>query len=184
MQDPIYNMGMGSPSPKHDAAGGKVTEGAIPEPHVLQTRLALASRQLDHFLRQKGLKQTRQRQIILDTFLATNEHLTAEDLYMRVQAHNPEIGFATVYRTLHLIVDSGIAREREFSAGRKYYEHVVGETRDHHHLICQKTGKIVEFYLPEFVRDALDKIAVEHGFRLTGYTLELFGETNEETETT
>lgn len=160
------------------AVGSKVQEGAVPEPAVLKTRLALASKQLDDFLRQKGLKQTRQRQVILETFLATNEHLTAEDLYMRVQAQNPDIGFATVYRTLHLIVDSGIAREREFSAGRKYYEHVVGETRDHHHLICSKTGKIVEFYLPENIKEALETIAEAHGFKLTNYTLELFGESS------
>lgn len=158
------------------AISSKVQEGATPQPAVLKTRLALASKQLDDFLRQKGLKQTRQRQVILETFLSTNEHLTAEDLYMRVQAQNPDIGFATVYRTLHLIVDSGIAREREFSAGRKYYEHVVGETRDHHHLICQKTGKIVEFYLPDNIKEALETIAQSHGFKLSGYTLELFGE--------
>ena len=131
-------------------------------PHHAQ-QLAEASQQFEEFLRQKGLKQTRQRQAILETFLEANEHLTAEDLYLLVQQRNSSIGFATVYRTLHLIVDSGIAREREFSAGRKYYEHVVGETRDHHHLICRTSGKIVEFYLPDEVYQSLQSIAADHG---------------------
>ncbi|RMF18296.1 MAG: transcriptional repressor [Candidatus Dadabacteria bacterium] len=136
---------------------------------------AEAIRQFEAFLRRKGLKQTRQRELILSTFLATDEHLTADELYRRVQNRNPEIGFATVYRTLHLIVDSGIAREREFLAGKKYYEHVVGETREHHHLICRDTDRIVEFYLPDDIRKKLEAIAREHDFELTDVRLELFG---------
>jgi len=73
------------------------------------------------------------------------------------------------------MVDAGIAREREFSAGRKYYEHVVGEPQDHHHLICTKGGPIIEFYAPEAVKQALQEVAERHGYKLSGYTLELFG---------
>lgn len=137
--------------------------------------IAEAVRQFEGFLRQKGLKQTRQRQSILETFLATDEHLTAEDLYLRVQEAQPGVGFATVYRTLHLIVESGIAREREFRAGRKYYEHVYGEQEHHHHLICTECGKIVEFICPDIVERAQEETARQYGFVLQGHTHELFG---------
>lgn len=137
--------------------------------------VAEATRLFEAFLRHRGLKQTRQRKVILEAFLDTDEHLTAEDLYRMVQERDSAIGFATVYRSLHLMVEAGIAREREFSAGRKFYEHVVGESQDHHHLICIKGGPIVEFYLPDSMKRELEKIADEHGFVLTDYTLELFG---------
>jgi Fur family ferric uptake transcriptional regulator len=134
-----------------------------------------AHRQFEAHLRTQGLKQTRQRQLILDTFLASGKHLTAEDLYLEVQRRNAGVGFATVYRTLHLMVDAGIAREREFSAGRKFYEHVVGEAHHHHHLICTRCDRIVEFICPEVVEQAQINTAKEHGFQLTSHVHELFG---------
>lgn len=137
--------------------------------------LAEAHRVFEAYLRRKGLKQTRQRQQILDTFLGTDDHLTAEDLYHLVQKRYDGIGFATVYRTLHLIVDSGIARQREFSAGRKYYEHVFGEQQHHHHLICTGCGKIVEFMCPDVVERAQEETARLYGFVLQGHVHELFG---------
>lgn len=137
--------------------------------------LAEAQRQFEAFLRCKGLKQTRQRQQILETFLGTDDHLTAEELYQLVQKRESGIGFATVYRTLHLIVESGIARQREFSAGRKYYEHVFGEQHHHHHLICTTCGKIVEFICPEVVERAQEETARLYGFVLQGHVHELFG---------
>jgi len=134
-----------------------------------------AVRQFEAHLKSQGLKQTRQRRLILDAFLSTNDHLTAEDLYELVRARDRSVGFATVYRTLHLIVESGIARQREFAAGRKFYEHVVGETQHHHHLICTDCGKIIEFICPEVVERAQEQIAEDHGFKLVRHTHELFG---------
>ena len=127
------------------------------------------------YLRQQGLKNTAQRGQILDAFLSTREHLTAEDLYALVHKVNSSIGFSTVYRTLHVFVECGIAREREFSAGRKYYEHVVGEHMHHHHLICTRCQAIVEFHCPDVVEQAQYDVADQFGFVLTGHTHELFG---------
>lgn len=147
-----------------------------PDEQVLDPALVVETlRRFERFLRSRGMKYTRQRRAILETFLETSEHLTAEDLYLRVQKRFEGIGFATVYRTLHLIVESGIAREREFSAGRKYYEHVVGESHHHHHLICTECGKIVEFICPDVVERAQEETAKEYGFVLKGHTHELFG---------
>ena len=155
-----------------------IAKGAENLNGVDDATLAEASAVFEKFLRQQGLKQTRQRQLILEIFLGQEKHLTAEDLYLAVQNQNSAIGFATVYRSLHLMVESGLAREREFSAGKKYYEHVVGEEEEHHHIIDEENDKIIEFYLPESIRDELGAIAEEHGYTLTGYTLELFGKRN------
>ncbi len=127
------------------------------------------------YLRSQSLKSTRQRDQILEIFLDSDEHLTAEDLYQNVIKQNPKIGFSTVYRTLHVIVACGIAREREFSAGKKYYEHIVGEKHHHHHLICTKCNRIIEFMCPQVVEQSQVDIANEYGFTLTGHTHELFG---------
>ena len=127
------------------------------------------------YLKKEGLKYTNQRELIMEEFLATDDHLTAEELYNRVNLRNPSIGFSTVYRTLHVIVRCGVAREREFSAGRKFYEHIVGESKHHHHLICTECGTIVEFHCPDEIEEAQFDIAREHGFILTAHTHELFG---------
>src|SRR2546421_6804647 len=70
-----------------------------------------------------GLKRTAQRDLILDVFLRTEEHLSSEDLYRLVQQQDPTVGHTTVYRTLKLLIDAGLAREARFGDGRTYYEH-------------------------------------------------------------
>jgi len=127
------------------------------------------------YLRSQRLKQTQQRLRILEVFLKAEKHLSAEELYQRVRREDPEIGFSTVYRTLHLIVSSGIAREREFQRGRKLYDRVIGEYGHHHHLICTRCGKIVEFQCPEMIEKWQEEIARHHGFILESHTHELYG---------
>jgi len=104
-----------------------------------------------------------------------NRHVCADELYEMVRKKDPEIAFSTVYRTLHLLVESGIAREQEFHKGRKFYEQVVGERGHHHHIVCTSCGKIVEFSCPEIVERWQEEIAKNLGFILQGHTHELFG---------
>lgn len=134
-----------------------------------------AREHLQAFLTRRGLRRTRQREHVLETFLSSEQHWSAEELFAQVRDRYPGIGIATVYRTLHLFVEAGIVREREFSAGRKYYEHVLGETQHHHHLICTNCGTIIEFECPEEVDEAEAQVAALHGYRLTGHSHELFG---------
>src|SRR6185369_16943530 len=74
-------------------------------------------------IQQKGLKRTSQRDLILDVFLRTEEHLSIEDLYRLVQREDPTVGQTTVYRTLKLLTEAGLAREVRFGDGRTHYEH-------------------------------------------------------------
>src|SRR3989440_11526926 len=74
-------------------------------------------------IRKAGLKRTAQRDLILDVFLRTEKHLSSEDLYRLVQKEDPNIGQTTVYRTLKLLTEAGLAREVRFGDGRTHYEH-------------------------------------------------------------
>src|SRR5437588_5002722 len=77
---------------------------------------------LEHIQR-SGLRRTGQRDLILDIFLRTEEHLTSEDLYWLVQKKDQSVGHTTVYRTLKLLIEAGLAREVRFGDNKTYYEH-------------------------------------------------------------
>ncbi|MBW2281259.1 MAG: transcriptional repressor [Deltaproteobacteria bacterium] len=127
--------------------------------------------ELNDHLARHGLKHTRQRDIILDAFLASTGHITSEQLYEQVRDRHPEIGAATVYRTLKLLVEAGIASSSTFQEGVTLYEH---QPCHHDHLICLGCGDIVEFECEEIEQRQIE-IAEENGFRLTRHRLHLFG---------
>src|SRR3990170_1451381 len=97
-------------------------------------------------LRGQRLKSTAQRDTIAEVFLETQRHISVEELYQEVKRRNPRIGYATVYRTLKLLTECGVAAERHFRDGEARYE--SAEKRHHDHLICEACGKIVEFEEP------------------------------------
>lgn len=124
------------------------------------------------FLSSRGLKNTPQRRLIVETFLETTEHVTTEGLYALVRAIDPKVGQATVYRTLRLLCEAGIARELHFGDGMASYEPAEG---DHHdHLICTSCGKNLEV-LDETIEELQVKLAAEHGFTLTSHRMYLYG---------
>lgn len=121
----------------------------------------------------KGLKSTRQRDIVLDAFLASDRHMSTEELYLKVRAKNPTIGYATVYRTLKLFAESGIAREIHFGDGQARYEHAA-EGEHHDHLICTRCGAVQEFE-NEAIERLQQEVADQFGFRVDTHKLELYG---------
>lgn len=125
------------------------------------------------FLVAKGLKSTRQREEILDAFLKAGPHLSAEDLYLQLRRENPKIGYATVYRTLKLFAECGIAEQRQFGDGHTRYES-TSDDEHHDHLICTCCGKIVEFEDPK-IEELQLKVAKKNGFTIERHRLNLFG---------
>jgi len=125
------------------------------------------------YITQKGLKSTRQRDIILDAFLSSERHLSIEELYLKLRSKHPSIGYATVYRTLKLFAESGIAREIQFGDGQTRYEHVA-EGEHHDHLVCTRCGAIAEFE-NEAIEKLQDEVAKIHGFVIENHKLELYG---------
>jgi Fur family transcriptional regulator, ferric uptake regulator len=124
-------------------------------------------------IQKQGLKRTAQRDLILEVFLQTEAHLSPEDLYRLVQEKDPTIGQTTVYRTLRLLIDAGLAREVRFGDGRAHYEHNY-KHQHHDHMICKGCGKIIEFYSPE-LEAIQDAMAAKHKFELTEHLLRMIG---------
>jgi Fur family ferric uptake transcriptional regulator len=124
-------------------------------------------------LKRAGFKRTSQRDIILDVFLRTEGHSSAEELYQLVKVEDPSVGFTTVYRTLHLLVECGLAREEVMNDGRRRYEHQYNH-QHHDHLICTECNDLIEFYSEE-IEARQDEIARQFKFRPTHHSLRIFG---------
>ncbi len=127
---------------------------------------------LEH-IQKKGLRRTAQRELILVVFLQTEDHLSSEDLYWLVQKQDPNVGQTTVYRTLKLLTNAGLAREVRLGDGRTYYEHHF--EHDHHdHMICTECGEVIEFFNAEIER-LQDKMADKYEFKPTHHSLRILG---------
>lgn len=125
------------------------------------------------FIQRKGLKTTRQRNTIISTFFRLRGHISVEELLTEVKKANSRIGYATVYRTLHLLVESNLVEERRFGDGLARYEG-HSDVEHHDHMICLECGMISEFYNPRL--EALqEKLAEENSFTIYRHRLELYG---------
>ena len=128
-------------------------------------------RTLASYLEEHGLKHTKQREAILEVFLAAKGHITSEGLHQQVRALHPQIGYTTVYRTMKLLCEAGLASERNFDDSITRYE-IAHEHHDH--LVCTRCGKIIEFEC-ELIESAQDKIAARYDFRVLRHRHELYG---------
>ena len=97
------------------------------------------------FIAAKGLRKTVQRDAIVAAAFSTTEHYTAEDLLAMARRTEPSVSRATVYRTLPLLVESGVLKEMDFGRDHKIYDPNYNEHPHHNHLICTDCDKIVEF---------------------------------------
>jgi Fur family transcriptional regulator, ferric uptake regulator len=125
------------------------------------------------FIARKGLRSTRQRDIILDFFLSSKQHMSVEELYRKLRARHPGIGYATVCRTLKLFAQSGIAHEIHFGDGQTRYEHLM-EGEHHDHLVCTGCGAIAEFE-NKTIENLQKAVAQSHDFIIHSHKLELYG---------
>jgi Fur family ferric uptake transcriptional regulator len=97
------------------------------------------------FLESKGHRKTTQRDAIIEAAFSTKEHYTADDLLVMAKKVDPSVSRATVYRTLPLLVESGMLREMDFGRDHKFYDPNYVEHPNHNHLICLDCAKIIEF---------------------------------------
>ncbi|MDR2051058.1 MAG: transcriptional repressor [Deltaproteobacteria bacterium] len=126
------------------------------------------------YLSRKGMKLTSQRRLILAEFYrGTEHHLSAEDLYQKLRVLDSSIGQATVYRTLKLMRDAGLARELHFGDDVTRFEPYLN-TIHHDHLICEECGKTVPV-LDEHIERLQSELAEQHGFKLTSHRMYLYG---------
>ena len=128
-------------------------------------------RSLAQYLEEHNLKHTKQREAILEAFLSASGHITSEDIYAHVRDAHPNIGYTTVYRTMKLLCEAGLATERHFDDGITRYEI---EHEHHDQLVCLRCGKIIEFECAMIESTQLE-IAKRYGFRVLRHRHELYG---------
>jgi Fur family ferric uptake transcriptional regulator len=132
--------------------------------------------QLDLFaqyVREKGLRMTRQRELVVSTFLKTEGHLSTDELYALVRKKDSKIGYTTVFRTLKALTDCGLARETDLGDGFTRFEHLYRHPH-HHHILCVECNKTIEFYSPE-LEELQGKIVSEYQFEPVRYTFQIYG---------
>ena len=122
---------------------------------------------------ERSFRLTPQRAAVLDAVQSAHDHPTARDIYRRVQARVPGIGFATVYRTLNLLVEHGEVLELQL--GDEPVARYDGNIGHHDHVVCRSCGRIGDLSVPlppAVVAEAEDR----SGFALDGYELQFLGE--------
>jgi Fur family ferric uptake transcriptional regulator len=129
--------------------------------------------ELNDFMERRGLRSTEQRRLIIDTLFSAHEHVTIDGLLEQVRAIDARIGYATVYRTLKLLTESGVAQEHHFGDGHTRYE-LADENAHHDHLICVECGTITEFEEPA-VEELQDRVAKRYNFEVRAHKHELYG---------
>ena len=130
--------------------------------------------ELKKIVKQKGLKYTEQREIVLSILLHAREHLTAEEVYNQIKKEHADsnIGIATVYRALSFLEEVDLITSITFGTDGKKYE---SNSKSHHdHLICTTCGKIVEF-MDDDIEKRQDKIAKKNNFKISSHSMQLYG---------
>ncbi len=136
-------------------------------------KLDKAIEQMNAFLVRNNLKSSHSRNIILKIFLNSTQHLTSEELYNLTKGKIPNIGMATIYRTLKLFCDCGIASELHFSKGKSRYEPLFN-IKHHDHLICKNCGQVIEVCDDEIER-LQESLSEKHNFMMESHKLEIYG---------
>ena len=133
-----------------------------------------------------GYRLTVPRQVVLDVLSKTSDHLSAEDVYLKVHRIYPDIGLTTVYRTLELLVQMGLASKFDFGDSRARYELSEGPkgVRHHHHLVCTSCRRIIDY--TDFIEEEMELLnRTEQGlsqkfnFRITNHIIQFYGLCNE-----
>ena len=126
---------------------------------------------LARYLERHNLKHTKQRDLILEVFLESERHATSDEIYQSVRAGHPNVGYTTVYRTMKLLCDAGLAQEHHFDDGVTRYEI---QHEHHDHLVCLRCGKIIEFE-SGIIEQAQLEVAESHKFEILRHRHELYG---------
>ncbi len=125
------------------------------------------------YLRQNGLKKTYQKDLILETFLNSEGHLSVEDVYALVKKKDKRVGIVTVFRTLKSLTASGMAREIMLGDGLTRFEHSYHHPH-HHHIVCTECHKAIEFLAPELER-IQNEIVARYHFQTVHHRIQIYG---------
>lgn len=138
----------------------------------MEAAIADIERKFSEYLKHKGLRVTPQRLKILEVFLRTEEHVSMEELFLLVRKSDSTVGQVTVYRTLKLLCEAGIASAVNFEEGLVRYE--PRDLHHHDHLVCERCGKKIEF-INEAIEELQEAVCREHDFLPTAHHMVLYG---------
>lgn len=140
-----------------------------PRPESLQAQLET----LRGYLKKKGLKQTAQRELVLKIFLDSPKYLSVDELTRRVRSKHPKLGLSTVYRSLRIFTECGLARENHFLYRGASFDPIFG-AEAHDHLICKRCHKVQEFSNP-LIQAVQEKVSKEFDFKREEHRVEIYG---------
>ena len=136
--------------------------------------LEAAHEQFAIFLAKSSLRYTDERRAVVGAVFEKHRHFEADDLLVWARAHRPRVSRATIYRTLELLVSSGLVRQMTFGdKSAQHYEQVLGIPH-HDHLICLACGRVQEVFSADLEREQ-DALCERHGFEVHHHNLEVFG---------
>jgi Fur family ferric uptake transcriptional regulator len=128
---------------------------------------------LQRHIAQHHLKVTKERRAILKAFVEAERHVSAEELHQQVKKTHRSIGLATIYRTLNLFCQCGLAQQHQFGGGHTRYE-LVYNVNHHDHLVCIGCGKIIEFE-NQNIEKLQEEVARKSRFTVFHHKLEMYG---------
>ena len=126
------------------------------------------------YLRDQGLPVTQQRDAVAEVVFSSTENQSVEDLERKLRERGERIGKATVYRTLEMLVKSGLVAEHDFGEGFKRYEHLFGQPPVREHLVCTECGKVTAIHSHDLNKLHQEE-AARHGFLPARYRLAIYG---------
>lgn len=149
---------------------------------VVQTQNNHPSDNLHAHLQNSGFRLTTPRQMIIDIFASTMKHLSVEDIYLLVHKSYPNIGIATVYRTVELLVGMGAVAKFDFGEHKSRYElsSEFGSQRHHHHIVCTDCGRIVNYSERIYdetalMRETIKELSKKYHFDILRHHVQFFG---------
>jgi len=125
------------------------------------------------YLHQRGIRMTEPRRLVLKAAIEREEHFEAEQLLFALRRRGERVARATIYRTLPLLVDSGILRRVHFNANQAHYRRSFGE-RPRDHMFCERCGRIDEFDSQQIVH-LIEQIARKRNFKAASHRFQIRG---------
>lgn len=125
------------------------------------------------FLSAKGHKSTKERDEILDLILTLEGHFDPDDLFVKLRTKGSKVSKASIYRTIPLLIESGLIEEVERVDKHAHYERVVRD-RHHDHMICIQCGRVIEFFSPA-LEELQDDLCAKQSFRKVRHNMEILG---------
>ena len=143
------------------------------KPQLTEDEVNAAENIFQEFLRERGLKFTRERHTLMHEVLSNADHFEADQLLVNLRQAGKRVAKATIYRTLPLLVACGILRQVQFGDKFTRYEHTLGQT-PHDHMVCRRCRKVIEFDSEEVLRLRAE-IAARHHFQAMSHRLQITG---------